>query len=174
MMEGLFRAANGHGTIFTLCRYGNVVASRGSVIPLWREQAARGEALTVTSAHMTRFWMSEADAVETRPVYAAQMAGDDHGAEDEGAEYVEMAAILHPGVPTREIGLRSIEKLHEDLVHLDEPALMPGAISSSAVDRPAIITAATWRRVSVRRSFSTCSNWPKPTRCRRDHDQPLG
>lgn len=122
LMEGIFQAANGQGTIFTLCRYGNVVASRGSVIPLWREQAARGEALTVTNRNMTRFWMSEADAVETVVTAAMATAGRIFVPKMKALSVIEMAAILHPGAPTREIGLRSVEKLHEDLVHLDEPA----------------------------------------------------
>lgn len=120
LLEGVFTTANGQGTIFTLCRYGNVLASRGSVIPLWREQAARGEALTVTDKRMTRFWMSEDDAVAT-VVAAAQLDAGTIVVPKMGAlSIVEMAAILHPGVPTREIGLRSLEKLHEDLVHPDE------------------------------------------------------
>lgn len=124
MMEGIFQAANGQGTIFTLCRYGNVVASRGSVIPLWREQAARGEALTITDKRMTRFWMSGDAAVKT--VVAAVDLNPDPGLiivpKMKALSIAEMADILHPGVPTREIGLRSIEKLHEDLVHSDESA----------------------------------------------------
>jgi len=137
MMEGIFQAANGHGTIFTLCRYGNVVASRGSVIPLWRDQAARGEALTLTNASMTRFWMSEADAVDT-VVRAAQLVHGSMYVPKMGAlSIVEMAAVLHPGVPIREIGLRSVEKLHEDLVHLDELALeMPHCYILNAAGKP--------------------------------------
>ena len=61
-MEGLFQTAHGR-TIFTLCRYGNVLASNGSVIRQWRQQAARGEPLTITDRRMTRFWMTERDAV---------------------------------------------------------------------------------------------------------------
>jgi UDP-N-acetylglucosamine 4,6-dehydratase/5-epimerase len=123
LMEGLFIAGNGHGTIFTLCRYGNVVASRGSVIPLWREQVARGEALTITNADMTRFWMSEEQAVLTVELAAALGPGACVVPKMKSLSIVEMASILHPDAPTRRVGLRSIEKLHEDLVSLDEAAM---------------------------------------------------
>lgn len=120
MMEGLFQAAPVDPCTFTLVRYGNVLASRGSVIPLWRDQAARGEPITITDRRMTRFWMSEADAVRT------VLSGLKRGP---GAIYVpmmgalnvlEMAAIIAPTSVTVETGLRSCEKLHEDLVHMDE------------------------------------------------------
>lgn len=123
LLESIFTTANGQETIFTLCRYGNVLASRGSVIPLWREQAARGEALTITDARMTRFWMSEDDAVDTVELAAGLQPGEMLVPKMKALSIIEMAAILHPDVPTREIGLRSIEKLHEDLVHFDERVL---------------------------------------------------
>lgn len=122
LMEGIFQAANGHGTIFTLCRYGNVVASRGSVIPIWRDQAAKGEPLTVTNASMTRFWMSEDDAVTTVEIAASISPDGCVVPKMKALSIAEMADILHPSHPTREIGLRSVEKLHEDLVHADERA----------------------------------------------------
>lgn len=121
LMEGIFQAANGQSTIFTLCRYGNVVASRGSVIPLWREQAARGEALTITDKRMTRFWMSEDEAVDVVERAALLDAGECIVPKMKSLSIIELAAALHPGAPTRAIGLRSLEKLHEDLIHTDEP-----------------------------------------------------
>lgn len=124
MMEKLFTAASGRGDCcFTLCRYGNVVASRGSVIPLWRSQAERGEPLTLTDAGMTRFWMSEAQAVETVLNALAGVNGTILVPKLAALSVLDLAAILHPHHLVREIGLRSIEKRHEDLIHVDEPVV---------------------------------------------------
>lgn len=64
--EKLFIAANGGGnkTTFTVVRYGNVIGSRGSVIPLWIKQAKEHKPLTVTDLTMTRFWLSIESAVD--------------------------------------------------------------------------------------------------------------
>lgn len=119
-MEKLYRAAEGPTTC-TLVRYGNVVASNGSVIPLWRQQAARGEPLTVTDLGMTRFWMAPSDAVALI-CYAATL---DHGlvaVPKMGAlSLSEMAEIVVPGSDWVEVGMRFAEKRHEDLVAADEP-----------------------------------------------------
>jgi UDP-N-acetylglucosamine 4,6-dehydratase/5-epimerase len=54
-MEKLLCAAPDAPTVCTLVRYGNVVGSNGSVVPLWREQARQGRPLTITDGGMTRF-----------------------------------------------------------------------------------------------------------------------
>ncbi len=68
MMEKLMvakaRVANGSGTIMCGTRYGNVMASRGSVIPLFIKQIKEGQPLTVTDPCMTRYMMSIDDAVD--------------------------------------------------------------------------------------------------------------
>lgn len=119
-MEGLFQAAHGR-TIFTLCRYGNVLASNGSVIPLWRQQAARGEKLTITDRRMTRFWMTERQAVRAIEWAALVAAGEIVVPKIGAVAVADMADWIVPGCDTTEIGLRSTEKLHEDLVHPCEP-----------------------------------------------------
>lgn len=121
LMESIFQAAVGTGrTTFTLVRYGNVVASRGSVVPIWRQQAAEGKRLTITDRRCTRFWMSESDAVRVIE-RAARMPDGTITVPKMGAlSLVEMAEIIAPGCQTSEIGLRSCEKVHEDLIHVDE------------------------------------------------------
>jgi len=121
MLEGLFQAAHGP-TIFTLVRYGNVVASNGSVIPLWRQQASEGKPLTITDRRMTRFWMSERDAVATIEVAARAPAGHIYIPKMGALRIEDMAAYIAPGCDLVETGLRSTEKLHEDLVHPFETA----------------------------------------------------
>ena len=63
----------GEGAATTICctRYGNVMASRGSVIPLWVEQMMEGKPITITDPNMTRFMMTLDDAVDL-VVYAFQ------------------------------------------------------------------------------------------------------
>lgn len=120
-MEKAFIAAEG-ATICTLLRYGNVVASNGSVVPIWREQARQGKPLTITSRSMTRFWMAPSDAVKLI-CYAATLDQGQIVIPKMGALSIEaMAQIVAPGADTVEVGLRFPEKHHEDLVHPDEHA----------------------------------------------------
>jgi UDP-N-acetylglucosamine 4,6-dehydratase/5-epimerase len=127
LMEGIFQQAPAGRTVFTLCRYGNVLASNGSVIPLWRRQAAEGKPLTITDRRMTRFWMTERDAV--RIIQQAYVIVDRAIVVPKmGALGVEeMAQIVIPGCDMVETGLRSTEKLHEDLVHPFEAVKDKGA-----------------------------------------------
>lgn len=122
IMESLFQAQPEGACIFTLVRYGNVVASNGSVIPLWRQQAKEGKPLTVTDPEMTRFWMGESDAVIAITSAAHRSAGSIHVPKMHSLSMSELARIVAPGAELKTIGLRSIEKKHEDLVHVDELA----------------------------------------------------
>lgn len=63
LMERCFVEANQNDTRFAVCRFGNVVGSAGSVIPIWREQAAKGLPISITDERMNRFMFSVQDAV---------------------------------------------------------------------------------------------------------------
>ncbi len=121
-MEKLFQAQSHYCTNFTLVRYGNVVASNGSVIPLWRKQASEGKPLTITDRRCTRFWMSERDAVRVIEQAAQEYPRTILVPKMGALNIHDMAQIIAPGCDTIETGLRSCEKLHEDLVHPDELA----------------------------------------------------
>lgn len=123
LMEGIWRAQpiDGH-TRFVGVRYGNVVASNGSVIPIWRDQARRGESLTVTDPTMTRFWMAPSAAVQLLVDASYLAPGSILVPKMSALSIGEMAAMVAPGAPLHVTGLRSIEKAHEDLVHPDERA----------------------------------------------------
>lgn len=120
MMERAIIAPHDGPTRCTGVRYGNVVASNGSVVPIWRQQARQGKPLTVTDPEMTRFWMAPSDAVKLIE-YAATL---DHGLiavpKMGSLSIAEMAEIVAPGAELVTMGLRFAEKKHEDLVALDE------------------------------------------------------
>jgi FlaA1/EpsC-like NDP-sugar epimerase len=122
LLESIWRNQAESDTRFVCVRYGNVVASNGSVIPIWREQAQAGKFLSITDNRMTRFWMSPADAVKLITVAADGRSGDVWIPKMSGLPIVRMAEIICPGAKIAETGLRSSEKLHEDLVASDEPA----------------------------------------------------
>jgi len=132
MMEKVMVAASrnleGTGTVICGTRYGNVMASRGSVIPLFVEQVLAGKPITVTDPEMTRFMMTLADAVDL-VLYAFE-----HG--NNGDIFVQKApaatvqvltqAILElmgkPDHEVRSIGTRHGEKLYEALLGREEKA----------------------------------------------------
>jgi UDP-glucose 4-epimerase len=110
-------------TRFICVRYGNVLASRGSVIPLFHDQIRSGGPVTVTHTKMTRFLLSLDDAVET--VFAALrggQAGETYIPRAPSASIVNVAKALIGGrrIPIRIIGVRPGEKFHEVLVSEEE------------------------------------------------------
>jgi UDP-glucose 4-epimerase len=128
MMEKLAVAKSrvaGESCVMSITRYGNVMASRGSVIPLFVEQIKRGEPLTVTDPDMTRFMMSVNDAVDL-VLYAFQYAeaGDLFVQKAPAATIATLAAALKElfGVdnPVRVIGTRHGEKAYETLLTREE------------------------------------------------------
>ena len=114
----------------TICctRYGNVMASRGSVIPLWVEQIKAGKPITLTDPNMTRFMMTLDDAVDL-VIYAWQhgVNGDLFVQKAPAATLTTLATALkdiyHSDVEVRVIGTRHGEKLYETLVTREEMAL---------------------------------------------------
>ena len=125
LQERIFVAANilNPGTRFIGVRYGNVLASRGSVIPLFHDQIASGGPVTVTSPEMTRFLLSLNRAVDT--VFAAlkgAKAGEIYVPDAPSATVANIARALigKRKVPIRITGVRPGEKLHEIMVSEEE------------------------------------------------------
>ena len=125
LQERIFVAANilNPATRFIGVRYGNVLASRGSVIPLFHEQIARGGPVTVTAPGMTRFLLSLNRAVDT--VFAAlkgARAGEIYVPDAPAATVANLARALigKRKVPIRITGVRPGEKLHEIMVSEEE------------------------------------------------------
>jgi UDP-glucose 4-epimerase len=131
MMEKLMvaksRTADKNKTILCGTRYGNVMASRGSVIPLFVKQAKEGKPLTVTDPKMTRFLMSLEDSVDL-VLYAYKHAkqGDIFVQKAPASTIMDLAVaikeILHSDSEIRMIGTRHGEKLYETLLTREELA----------------------------------------------------
>ncbi len=131
---------NQAGTRFITVRFGNVLGSAGSVVPLFQKQLAAGGPLTVTHPDIERYFMTVGEAVEL----VLQAAALGPGRNDEGAIYVlDMGSpvkimdlarqIIHLAgkVPDEDIkikvtGLRPGEKLYEELFHGQEPPVGTG------------------------------------------------
>lgn len=127
IQEKLFTAANFHNsgkrTIFTCVRYGNVVGSRGSVIPLFKRQIEAGGPVTITDERMTRFVLTLAEAIEL-VFYAAThgIGGETFVLKIPAALVTDVADVMIDALaPKRNIavdvvGIRPGEKIHEVLV----------------------------------------------------------
>ena len=112
--------AGARDTRFSCARYGNVVGSRGSVIPMFLEQKKRGK-ITITDPRMTRFWITLDQGVKFVIRCIEQM----HGGEIfvpkiPSMRLTDMAQAVAPGCEIEYIGIRAGEKLHEALVSEDE------------------------------------------------------
>ncbi|TGK48567.1 polysaccharide biosynthesis protein [Leptospira bouyouniensis] len=115
------------GTVFCATRYGNVMASRGSVIPLFVEQLKKGESLTITDPNMTRFLMSLEDSVDL-VLHAFEHAnqGDIFIQKAPASTVGDLAEALKELFKKQNtiivIGTRHGEKLYESLVSREEMA----------------------------------------------------
>ncbi len=123
-MEKLLIAANAYAgdraTRFSCVRYGNVMGSAGSVIPLFRSQRDKGR-LTITDSRMTRFWIDMDDAVALVLRGLGLMAGGEIVIPKLPTSDIEtLAEAVAPGVPRTVVGIRPGEKLHETLISSEE------------------------------------------------------
>lgn len=127
--DKLFVSANnlagGHPTRFAVVRYGNVIGSRGSVVPLFRKLVAEGaRELPITDERMTRFWISLEQGVEFVMKSCARMQGGEiFVPKIPSARIVDLAEAIGPGLQRRAIGIRPGEKLHEVMCPRDDAHL---------------------------------------------------
>ncbi len=153
--EQIVRSVHGRGTTFCAVRFGNVLGSRGSVIPTFLGQIAVGGPVTVTDASMTRYFMSIQEAVELVLQASALSQGGEVltlemgqpvSIPDLARRLIRLSGLV-PGrdVPIEIIGARPGEKLIEDLVDPDDesvPSGHPGIVAA----RPAVPDRPTLRR----------------------------
>jgi FlaA1/EpsC-like NDP-sugar epimerase len=158
MAEQIVRGLPAHGTVLCAVRFGNVLGSRGSVVPTFLSQIASGGPVTVTDPEMTRYFMSVEEAVQL-VLQAAALARGGEVFTLEMGEPVNILDLanrlirLSGRVPGRDIAIQLIgarpgEKRHEELVDDDEspePSGHPGiVVATPPTPDPA------WLRQSLR------------------------
>lgn len=112
--------AGGTATRFSCVRYGNVVGSRGSVVPIFIKQRQNG-ALTITDDRMTRFWISLEQGVRFTLRCSEQMFGGEvFVPKIPSTTILDLAHAVAPEAKVNIIGIRPGEKLHEVLISDDE------------------------------------------------------
>ncbi|RCU44577.1 MULTISPECIES: UDP-N-acetylglucosamine 4,6-dehydratase (inverting) [Corallincola] len=117
--DKLFVAANnisgGHATRFSVVRYGNVVGSRGSVVPFFNNLIAEGaDHLPVTHEEMTRFWITLQQGVDfVLKNFERMLGGEIFVPKIPSMRIVDLAKAMAPDLPIKIIGIRPGEKLHE-------------------------------------------------------------
>ncbi len=112
--------AGGTATRYSSVRYGNVVGSRGSVIPVFLKQRDHKK-LTITDSRMTRFWLTIDQGVRFVIRCIEQMQGGEvFVPKIPSMKVVDIAKVVAPDAELEEVGIRPGEKLHEVLIHEDE------------------------------------------------------
>ena len=123
--DKLFQSANhyaaGHETRFSVVRYGNVMDSRGSVVPFFRKLAAEGRPLPVTDERMTRFWITLPQAVAfVNDSFDLMQGGELYVPRIPSIRITDLVEAVAPGSRTDVVGIRPGEKLHEEMISLDD------------------------------------------------------
>ena len=123
--DKLFVAANGysghHGTRFSVVRYGNVMGSRGSVIPFFRRLGEAGQSLPITDLRMSRFFITLPQAVRfVLDSFEMMHGGELYVPRIPSMKITDLAQAVVPGAAMHESGLRPGEKLHEEMISAEE------------------------------------------------------
>jgi UDP-N-acetylglucosamine 4,6-dehydratase len=127
--DKLFVAANnvagGYTTRFSVVRYGNVVGSRGSVVPFFKKRIAEGcNSLPITDVRMTRFWITLQQGVDfVLKNFERMQGGEIFVPKIPSVNVVDLARAIAPQLPHEVIGIRPGEKLHETMCPADDSHL---------------------------------------------------
>ena len=127
--DKLFVAANnvagGHRTRFSAVRYGNVVGSRGSVMPFFKKLIQQGsDFLPITDTRMTRFWITLQQGVDfVLKNFERMQGGEIFVPKIPSVKVVDLALAMAPSVPHKIVGIRPGEKLHEIMCPSDDSHL---------------------------------------------------
>jgi len=109
------------GTTFSVVRYGNVMGSRGSVIPFFRKLAADGQPLPITDLRMTRFWITLPQAVDfVIDSFQDMVGGELYVPRIPSMKVTDLAHAVAPGAELVEVGIRPGEKLHEEMISVED------------------------------------------------------
>jgi UDP-N-acetylglucosamine 4,6-dehydratase len=123
--DKLFQSANhyaaGYESRFSVVRYGNVMGSRGSVIPFFRNLIAEGKPLPITDSRMTRFWITLPQTVQfVVDSFDLMNGGELYVPHIPSMRITDLVEAIAPGTETYEIGIRPGEKLHEEMISEDD------------------------------------------------------
>lgn len=125
LMVAANNMAGRHRTRFSVVRYGNVIGSRGSVVPFFNRLIQEGaKELPITDPRMTRFWITLDDGVKFVLDSLARMQGGEiFIPKIPSMRITDLAKALAPHLPTKIIGIRPGEKLHEVMCPSDDSHL---------------------------------------------------
>jgi len=113
--------ASGTKTRFSCVRYGNVVGSRGSIVPLMIQQRDEGQAITITDDRMTRFWFQADKACEVvAKAIETMFGGEIFIPKIPSVRILDLKNVIAPDAEIKFIGIREGEKLHEALISEQE------------------------------------------------------
>ena len=112
---------NPERTTFACCRYGNVLASRGSIVPVVLKAKETGEDLKITNKNMTRFWITLEKVAKFIINRINDMSGGDiFVPKMPSMKIIDMMKALAPNNKIKNVGIRNGEKLHECLITTEE------------------------------------------------------
>lgn len=113
--------AAAYDTRFAVVRYGNVMGSRGSVIPFFRKLAEAGQSLPITDLRCTRFFITLPQAVQmVVDTFDMMQGGELLVPRIPSMKVTDLAQAIAPGAPMHDVGLRPGEKLHEEMISPEE------------------------------------------------------
>jgi UDP-N-acetylglucosamine 4,6-dehydratase (inverting) len=113
--------AAAYPTRFAVVRYGNVMGSRGSVIPFFRKLGEAGESLPITDLRMTRFFITLPQAVKfVMDSFEMMHGGELYVPRIPSMKITDLAQAIAPGAAMHNMGLRPGEKLHEEMISAEE------------------------------------------------------
>jgi UDP-N-acetylglucosamine 4,6-dehydratase (inverting) len=113
--------AAAYETRFSVVRYGNVMGSRGSVIPFFRRLAEAGESLPITDLRCTRFFITLPAAVQfVVDSFDLMHGGELYVPRIPSMKITDLAQAIAPGAAMHDVGLRPGEKLHEEMISPEE------------------------------------------------------
>jgi len=123
--DKLFSAANNYshayGTTFSIVRYGNVMGSRGSVIPFFKQLAIEGRPFPITDKRMTRFWITIEQAIDfVVESFEIMQGGELFVPKIPSMKILDLAQAIKEDFNYEEIGIRPGEKLHEEMISPDD------------------------------------------------------
>lgn len=113
--------AAGYDTTFSVVRYGNVMGSRGSVIPFFRKLAEENKPFPITDRRMTRFWITLPQAVQFVVDSFEDMAGGElYVPRIPSMRITDLVQAFNPNAELVDIGIRPGEKLHEEMISSED------------------------------------------------------